>query len=155
LNHFRDARHAPADRRTIASDRFSIADITAVVAVDSPASSASPTTGIALAALACRDGRAPGDGALARWQVTIVLATITASFFRRRARFMTPRKADGSNPAHFRPAERSAQDGRVRGAQSRRSSWRASSLDLALRSLDVKVMQSKLSAETLHRLFGS
>ncbi len=34
------------------------------------------------------------------------------------------------------------------------TSWRASSFDLA-QGLDVKVMQSKLSAETLHRLFGS
>jgi hypothetical protein len=33
------------------------------------------------------------------------------------------------------------------------SSWRASSLDLA-QGLDVKVMQSRLSAETLHQLFG-
>jgi hypothetical protein len=34
------------------------------------------------------------------------------------------------------------------------TSWRASSFDLA-QGLDVKVMQSKLSTETLHRLFGS
>jgi hypothetical protein len=32
--------------------------------------------------------------------------------------------------------------------------WQASSFDLA-QGLDVKVMQSKLSAETLDRLFGS
>jgi len=34
------------------------------------------------------------------------------------------------------------------------TSWRESSFDLA-QGLEVKVMQSKLSAETLHRLFGS
>jgi hypothetical protein len=46
------------------------------------------------------------------------------------------------------------------GSQRRETSmpidtnWRASSLDLA-NGLDVKVMQSKLSADTLDRLFGS
>jgi hypothetical protein len=39
-------------------------------------------------------------------------------------------------------------------ARADETSWRASSFDLA-QGLDVKVMQSKLSPETLHRLFGS
>jgi hypothetical protein len=39
-------------------------------------------------------------------------------------------------------------------ARADETSWRASSLDLA-QGLDVKEMQSKLSPETLDRLFGS
>jgi hypothetical protein len=39
-------------------------------------------------------------------------------------------------------------------AGAEETSWRASSLDLA-QGLDVKEMQSKLSPETLDRLFGS
>jgi hypothetical protein len=39
-------------------------------------------------------------------------------------------------------------------ARAEETSWRASSLELA-QGLDVKVMHSKLSPETLDRLFGS
>jgi hypothetical protein len=70
-------------------------------------------------------------------------------------RFMTTRKPMDQQSSTLRPpAEKPLRTVAFEPAKADETSWRASSFDLA-QGLDVKVMQSKLSAETLHRLFGS
>jgi len=70
-------------------------------------------------------------------------------------RFMTPRRPKNQLPGTLRPARQKPL--RAAGFEASRvdeTSWRASSFDLA-QGLEVKEMQSKLSAETLRELFGS
>jgi hypothetical protein len=63
------------------------------------------------------------------------------------------RAADAVAPAALRVAKEQGLARRETSAADD-ANWRGSSLDLA-NGLDVKVMQSKLSADTLDRLFGS
>jgi hypothetical protein len=70
-------------------------------------------------------------------------------------RVMTLRRPMGVEPSLLAKAPaRPRTTASFEPAPADETSWRASSFDLA-QGLDVKVMQSKLSAETLHRLFGS
>ena len=69
-------------------------------------------------------------------------------------RFMTPTRPMDQESSTLRPSGEKPLRTLFEPAKADETSWRASSFDLA-QGLDVKVMQSKLSPETLHRLFGS
>ena len=70
-------------------------------------------------------------------------------------RFMTPRRPKDQHRGALRPArEKPLRAAGFEASKVDETSWRASSFDLA-QGLEVKEMQSKLSAETLQQLFGS
>jgi hypothetical protein len=78
----------------------------------------------------------------------------TRAFVSNRMRFMTTSRPMDQESGTLRPAGEKPLRTPFEPAKADETSWRASSFDLA-QGLDVKVMQSKLSPETLHRLFGS
>jgi hypothetical protein len=70
-------------------------------------------------------------------------------------RFMTPRRPKVQQAGTLRPVwEKPLRAAAFEVSKAHETSWRASSFDLA-QGLEVKEMQSKLSAETLRQLFGS
>ena len=85
---------------------------------------------------------------------TCLPAWRTRAFVSNRMRFMTTRKPMDQVSSTLRPAGEKPLRTTFQPAKADETSWRASSFDLA-QGLDVKVMQSKLPPETLHRLFGS